>query len=377
MSANLRTGVLLLSFGAATFPASSEEGYDKDGKPLEYVRVCDTYGTGYFYIPGTETCLQIGGYAGYQRVQSPSVLGVGTVVGGGPERFVAKVDNWLDSFGGGGGFEYGLGEGEGGLLGRGGAIYNQFVYGDANLFSGNASSSGSARNGVDGVTMVGLTFAEFDGSTGIGAGSAGFGVTGSTKIDYLGGLGQIGYGRSYGFADSPMKPVYVWRGGLYYEGMEYDSKGSADLTFNDTPYGGYFQDYDYDSEDEYMGFAMTGEVRLRPVDRLNLKVTGYVKVGYHWGEAEFNQTTGIGGGTLVMQDFHYENDGFVVGGGLSVNADYAISPTWTIGASYQFDLVPDVTTVYAPENPSEQPIGFSGESVQKHTFTIRVAASFN
>ncbi|MBO9125432.1 MULTISPECIES: porin [unclassified Rhizobium] len=29
---------------------------------VEYVRVCDAYGTGYFYIPGTETCLSIGGY---------------------------------------------------------------------------------------------------------------------------------------------------------------------------------------------------------------------------------------------------------------------------------------------------------------------------
>ncbi|PPJ47165.1 porin, partial [Rhizobium sp. KAs_5_22] len=27
----------------------------------EYVRVCDAFGTGYFYIPGTETCLKIGG----------------------------------------------------------------------------------------------------------------------------------------------------------------------------------------------------------------------------------------------------------------------------------------------------------------------------
>jgi hypothetical protein len=25
--------------------------------PVEYVRVCDAYGTGYFYIPGTETCV--------------------------------------------------------------------------------------------------------------------------------------------------------------------------------------------------------------------------------------------------------------------------------------------------------------------------------
>lgn len=32
---------------------------------VEYVRVCDVYGAGYFYIPGTETCLKIGGYVQY------------------------------------------------------------------------------------------------------------------------------------------------------------------------------------------------------------------------------------------------------------------------------------------------------------------------
>ncbi len=35
-------------------------------EPVEYVRVCDAYGTGYFYIPGTETCLQISGYIRFQ-----------------------------------------------------------------------------------------------------------------------------------------------------------------------------------------------------------------------------------------------------------------------------------------------------------------------
>jgi hypothetical protein len=29
--------------------------------PVEYVRVCDAYGAGFFYIPGTETCLKVGG----------------------------------------------------------------------------------------------------------------------------------------------------------------------------------------------------------------------------------------------------------------------------------------------------------------------------
>jgi len=35
-------------------------------EPVEYVRVCDVYGAGFFYIPGTETCLKIGGRARMQ-----------------------------------------------------------------------------------------------------------------------------------------------------------------------------------------------------------------------------------------------------------------------------------------------------------------------
>ena len=29
--------------------------------PVEYVRICDAYGAGFFYIPGTDTCLRVGG----------------------------------------------------------------------------------------------------------------------------------------------------------------------------------------------------------------------------------------------------------------------------------------------------------------------------
>jgi hypothetical protein len=37
-----------------------------DPEPMEYVRICDVYGAGFFYIPGTETCLKIGGYMRYE-----------------------------------------------------------------------------------------------------------------------------------------------------------------------------------------------------------------------------------------------------------------------------------------------------------------------
>ncbi|MGY3487981.1 hypothetical protein ACVW1C_005864 [Bradyrhizobium sp. USDA 4011] len=31
-------------------------------KPIEYVKICSAYGPGFYYIPGTDTCLRLGGY---------------------------------------------------------------------------------------------------------------------------------------------------------------------------------------------------------------------------------------------------------------------------------------------------------------------------
>jgi hypothetical protein len=61
---------LLLGSAAALAVVSGAQAADAivaaEPEPVEYVRVCDAYGTGYFYIPGTETCLKIGGYVRFQ-----------------------------------------------------------------------------------------------------------------------------------------------------------------------------------------------------------------------------------------------------------------------------------------------------------------------
>jgi hypothetical protein len=62
---------LLIGSAAALVAVSGARAADAivaaEPEPVEYVRVCDAFGTGYFYIPGTETCLQISGYV---RVQN-------------------------------------------------------------------------------------------------------------------------------------------------------------------------------------------------------------------------------------------------------------------------------------------------------------------
>ncbi len=56
---------LLLGSAAALAVVSGAQAADAivaaEPEPMEYVRVCDAFGTGYFYIPGTETCLKISG----------------------------------------------------------------------------------------------------------------------------------------------------------------------------------------------------------------------------------------------------------------------------------------------------------------------------
>jgi len=55
---------LLLGSAAALVAVSGAQAADAiivEPEPMEYVKVCDMYGAGYFYIPGTETCLRISG----------------------------------------------------------------------------------------------------------------------------------------------------------------------------------------------------------------------------------------------------------------------------------------------------------------------------
>lgn len=60
---------LLIGSTMALAAVSSAQAADAiiiaEPEPMEYVRICDVYGAGYFYIPGTETCLKIGGYLRY------------------------------------------------------------------------------------------------------------------------------------------------------------------------------------------------------------------------------------------------------------------------------------------------------------------------
>jgi Porin subfamily len=52
-------------------------------KPVEYVKVCSLYGEGFFYIPGTDTCLKIGGWVRYDQSFQTSGSGDPYITGAG------------------------------------------------------------------------------------------------------------------------------------------------------------------------------------------------------------------------------------------------------------------------------------------------------
>jgi hypothetical protein len=55
---------LLLGSAAGIVAVAGAQAADLPVKaaPVEYVRICSLYGAGFFYMPGTDTCIKIGGY---------------------------------------------------------------------------------------------------------------------------------------------------------------------------------------------------------------------------------------------------------------------------------------------------------------------------
>ena len=55
---------LLLGTAAVLATVAGAQAADlptRKAAPVQYVKICDAYGAGFFYIPGTDTCLRVGG----------------------------------------------------------------------------------------------------------------------------------------------------------------------------------------------------------------------------------------------------------------------------------------------------------------------------
>jgi hypothetical protein len=76
---------VLLGSAAGVFAVAGAQAADLavKAKPVEYVKVCSLYGAGFWYVPGTDTCIKIGAFAKLQTAYhanqgGPFMMGVST-----------------------------------------------------------------------------------------------------------------------------------------------------------------------------------------------------------------------------------------------------------------------------------------------------------
>ena len=89
---------LLLGSAAGLIAVAGAHAADMPvkAKPVQYVKICSAYGDGFYYIPGTDTCLKLGGYL---RVQAEYNMGNGAIAVGnaateaGQARFTRDLTN--------------------------------------------------------------------------------------------------------------------------------------------------------------------------------------------------------------------------------------------------------------------------------------------
>jgi hypothetical protein len=76
---------LVLGSTAALFAMSGAQAADLPlkAKAVEYVKICSLYGAGFWYIPGTDTCLKLGGYLRTEIAINTNTDHIGNVSGQG------------------------------------------------------------------------------------------------------------------------------------------------------------------------------------------------------------------------------------------------------------------------------------------------------
>ena len=79
---------LILGSAAGLVAMSGAQAADLPvkAKAVEYVRICSLYGAGFFYIPGTDTCIKLGGYLRVDTTFNGGVYGQPFYAGDGGQQ---------------------------------------------------------------------------------------------------------------------------------------------------------------------------------------------------------------------------------------------------------------------------------------------------
>ena len=87
---------LILGSAAGLVAMSGAQAADLPvkAKAVEYVRICSLYGAGFYYIPGTDTCIKLGGYLRVETAFNTQRVFNGAYAGSGGAHTTA-ISNYL------------------------------------------------------------------------------------------------------------------------------------------------------------------------------------------------------------------------------------------------------------------------------------------
>lgn len=85
----------LLGSAAGLMAAGGAQAADLPvkAKAIEYVKMCSLYGAGFYYIPGTDTCIKLGGY-----LRAETALNTNGVYASGRVNGAAGANNRLSNY---------------------------------------------------------------------------------------------------------------------------------------------------------------------------------------------------------------------------------------------------------------------------------------
>lgn len=377
----LRLGACATAVVALTAFHSFQAAADEP-KPVDYVRVCDAYGAGFFYVPGTETCIDFRGRGGASWIENPSNLGVGTVRNSNGnnnwEVFGSGQDDTFGRIGGGLSAQYLLGEYE--QFAHFNVVPSLFLYLDTDFAGGTDDHRGNAQIG-QGVSAVGFTFANWHPvyGTGLIATGPGFSLISHTDTDFGWGVGTGGIGKSYPFDLGDRMAALVFKTGPYVEFINFDSHGRADLYFGGQSFRNYYQAYQYESSDVYAGLKTDVALHWQPAKRWILSANGFVFAGYHRGEGDYWLNTVVGTApppnNIVREYIGYRSSDFSIGGGIGFDANYFLNPNVNLGFGVSASILPDVTGFIAAQNPLQQPSHFVSESIARLFLNLNISVA--
>src|SRR6516165_4129073 len=85
---------LLVGAASAIIATAGAQAADSESvKSAEFVKVCTLYGAGFWYVPGTDTCLKVGGYL---RAQVGLNRDGNEVAIGAPDRLTGSLGGRFD-----------------------------------------------------------------------------------------------------------------------------------------------------------------------------------------------------------------------------------------------------------------------------------------